>query len=229
MSDIENQCLCNQVGASLCGGAEKLPETIKALTELVNAICNCGCNGKPTDPTDPTDPTTPEGGEEYRVDKDMTSNAGVDGMIPLASSTLSGYEAWRPFKEAAPSANHADYDAWCSNYGATNFPSDSKPQWLQLTLGGSHLVSRVDVVRRLPFSELGYFPSKVKLRGMLAGTTEWVDLTDIIQLEDKTSTIQVPLERQKLVSTVRLEIYLGQKTGEYVLISRMPIYAKKVS
>ena len=228
MTDTENTCtydaLTEKVADSLsCECPERLPETIKALTELVKAICSCDC----TDPVDPVDPVDPDIGEEELLETYMTSNDGNDEFTPIASSVypISGYSMWAPFYNRAASAG----ECWVSHDQAT-----VTPQYIGVIMKTTRYI-----ITKIEFTN--------KIGGTIAAPKEfvlqyrdaegnWHDLTErqtnTMSDSGGVYTVAVPAEKQIVCTGVRLQAYSsygGGTTGQIVVVARMRIYGKKVS
>ena len=211
MSDVNKECGCSaateeECCASCCGN---LTETLDALTELVNAICNCGCNGGPSL------------GEEEELDTVMDSDEGNEEFAPVASSVYPPYSMWIPFKDTETTLL---YDGWCGNGPC--------PQYLGvIAKKDKYVITQIDITRRGDRA-----PKEVNLQ-YRDENDEWHDLTEIETLEDgppkSIATIMVPEQPQIVVTGVRVYIHSsyvvsGYPTGPYPVISRMQIHGKKV-
>ncbi len=157
---------------------------------------------------------------DYRVDRYMTSNAGIGELKPFASSTYgAGYEAWKVFQK---SLTGSASDRWLSAV----IPTEDNPLLLGLTTGiEKNIITKVE----LALAAGGERPKKVRLSG-LKSDGNWEPISSYYEISPtggELVTIETLTAKRIPMHGVRLEIY-SHTSGSYIAIYRMRIYAEGV-
>lgn len=145
--------------------------------------------------------------------KNMTMNDMGDGWKAFSGSEHSApYPAWKAFQT---SESPGGTDAWIGKV----VPTEDKPEFLGLMMGNErHLVTKVKLIPRDATYTL---PKEAILWGSNDGVN-WTELRERMAVGSD-GVIEIPEDKQHLVSAVRLDIYKNQAG-----IARMIIYAKGI-
>ena len=145
--------------------------------------------------------------------KNMTANDMGDGWKAFSGSEYNNtYSAWKAFQT---SESLSIADCWLGK----GIPTEDKPEFLGLLMGEErHLVTKVKLIPRDTTYPL---PQEAILWGSTDGVN-WTELRERMAV-GADGIIEVPEDKQHLVSAVRLDMYKNQAG-----IRRMIIYAKGI-
>lgn len=151
----------------------------------------------------------------------MTSNAGVSGYVPFASSEYSAdYPAWKAYSNVEANGTS---DCWASGVG--KIPTDQNPEWIGIELPSATKITGYSYVNRSGGQVAS--PAKWKLQGSLDKTT-WDDIEDFHTSTDATPRAEFLFQVRPTKAYKYYRMYITARNGasnlDFVVLSRFKVF-----